>query len=108
MVDKDKMEEYGGGNIRPPIPDPTVLTTQQLHRELLSLREIIEARLNGNDAAVNLLRSTTDKFPQVIAMSFNQLQGLHEEKFASIATQFLERDIRTEQTARDSKVAVDA
>ena len=36
------------------------------------------------------------------------LRTEHEEKFKSIATQFTERDIRTEQTARDSKVAVDA
>lgn len=101
------MEPNRYGETRP-LPDPTYLTTQQLQRELLALREIIEARLNGNDAAVNLLRSTTDKFPGVINTSFAQLKALHEEKFESIATQFAERDIRTEQTARDSKVAVDA
>jgi hypothetical protein len=37
-----------------------------------------------------------------------QLQRLHEEKFRSVAIQFVERDTRTEQTSRDSKVAVDA
>ena len=36
------------------------------------------------------------------------LKTLHQEKFDSIATQFQERDTRTEQTSRDSKVAVDA
>jgi cation transport regulator ChaB len=42
------------------------------------------------------------------AFRISQLQELHDEKFRSIGTQFSERDIRTEQTSRDSKVAVDA
>ena len=33
------------GGDRRPVPDPTALTTQQLRRELLSLREILEARM---------------------------------------------------------------
>jgi hypothetical protein len=37
-----------------------------------------------------------------------QLQELHDEKFNSIQKQFTERDTRTEQTYKDSKVAVDA
>jgi hypothetical protein len=32
----------------------------------------------------------------------------HEEKFNSVQVQFAERDTRTEQTSKDSKVAVDA
>lgn len=91
-----------------PVPDPTVLTTQQLLRELAALREIIEARLDGGDQAVVLLRTTTDKTPAAIEAAVKQLQQLHEEKFRSIAVQFAERDTRTEQTSRDSKVAVDA
>lgn len=102
-----------------PNPDPTVLTTQALLREVESLRdssrhetsmlrELIETRLNGNDQAVALLRTTTDKFPAAIADAVRRLQELHEEKFSSISTQFIERDTRTEQTSRDNKVAVDA
>ena len=56
--------------------DPTTLTTAQLHRELSSLRELIEARLDGTDKRIEI--------------------------------QFIERDKRSEQTAKDSKVAVDA
>jgi hypothetical protein len=86
-----------------PVPDPTLLTTQQLHRELTSLRELIETRLEGYDKAITLLQSTLDKSPSIAEM-----YASHGEKFHSIQTQFTERDIRTEQTARDSKVAVDA
>src|SRR5665213_1907732 len=129
-----------------PVPDPTVLTTQQLHRELAALRELIETRLNGYDKAITLLQTTMDKSPSigemyakheemfksiateflerdkalvlihefitqhptVIEATVNTLRNLHDEKFNSIQKQFNERDIRTEQTQRDSKVAVDA
>jgi hypothetical protein len=102
-----------------PIPDPTILTTQQLLREIATAREIVEAtvfgirtaletRLHGMDKAIDLVQNRTDHFPEQIIASFRQLQELHEEKFASIKVQFIERDTRTEQTSRDSKVAVDA
>ena len=86
-----------------PVPDPTILTTQQLHRELLSLREILELRLNGYDKAITLLQATVDKSPSIAEMNVK-----FEEKFNSVQTQFRERDTRTEQTSKDSKVAVDA
>ncbi len=102
-----------------PIPDPTVLTTQQLQREIATSRELIEAtvngfretvetRISGMDKAINLVQQSTDKLPQQITETVRQLQSLHEERFHSIAVQFTERDTRTEQTSRDSKVAVDA
>ena len=30
-----------------PVPDPSILTTEQLHREIMHLRELIEARLDN-------------------------------------------------------------
>lgn len=95
-----------------PVPDPTVLTTQQLQREISAARDLIEGkvvavrdvfdtRLAAMDKAIEILS------PQV-ATKVSNLEALHNEKFRSIATQFLERDTRTEQTSRDSKVAVDA
>jgi hypothetical protein len=66
-----------------PSPDPTLLTTENLRREVNTLREILEAKMDG-------------------------LRELHEEKFSSIDVRFSERDTRTEQTSRDSKLAVDA
>lgn len=91
-----------------PIPDPTLLTTQQLIRENVWLREVIETRLDGMDKAIELLQRTADKFPDRIDEKIKSLSDVHEEKFASIQVQFAERDVRTEQTSRDSKVAVDA
>ena len=86
-----------------PIPDPTVLTTQQLAVAILNLKELFESRMSAMDKAVELLQQTANRSPTV-----NEVYMQHEERFKSIAVQFAERDIRTEQTSRDSKVAVDA
>ena len=86
-----------------PVPDPTVLTTQQLTVAILNLKELFESRMSAMDKAVELLQQTANRSPTV-----NEVYMQHEERFKSIAVQFAERDIRTEQTSRDSKVAVDA
>src|SRR5665213_462443 len=73
--DPSRSRSASSEDIRP-IPDPSTLTTAQLHRELSALRELIEARLDGTDKRIEI--------------------------------QFTERDKRAEQTAKDTKVAVDA
>lgn len=97
----------GDKNVRP-IPDPTALTTMQLLHEITSLRQVLDARMDGMDKVINYLQDMLEKRPIEIAERISQLQHLHEERFKSIALQFIERDTRTEQTSRDSKVAVDA
>ena len=93
-----------------PRPDPTVLTTEQLRRELSSLREIIEARLDGSDRATKLLSETVNRTPTQIQTEIAHLRelmheqlgslgGSAEEKFKSIELQFTERDVRTNQAA---------
>jgi hypothetical protein len=72
------------------------------------LKGFIEARLNGMDKATQLLQSGADLIPARMDEKIAALKVLHEERFNSIKTQFLERDVRTEQSSKDSKVAVDA
>ena len=103
--DHTKGQQPPNGNGK---PDPSALTTAQLIREIGGLREVIETRLDGMDKAIQLLQSTTDKLPERIDEKIGSLKEVHEEKFRSIQVQFIERDARTEQTSRDSKVAVDA
>jgi hypothetical protein len=120
-----------------PIPDPSLLTTRQLQREIFSLRELLEVKLGASDAgimliravietrltdmdkAIHLLQDNTDKLPawvdeKIVALrnvheqKFTAMTDTHGEKFSSIQTQFRERDVRTEQSSKDSKVAVDA
>ena len=127
-----------------PNPDPTILTTQSLLREISALKElmiarieessrsqesrlsqndeklslirsIIETRLDDMDKGVRLLQEIADKAPARTDEKIKALAGVseekfrvHEEKFNSIQLQFRERDVRTEQSSKDSKVAVDA
>ena len=109
-------------DIRRPDPDPTVLTTAQLFRTVGDLKQIIFIRLDAMDKAMTLFNENMTRVPTAVDKQVAQLAELVaakidvirqtfmtvEEKFASIGTQFKERDVRVEQTARDTKVAVDA
>jgi cobalamin biosynthesis Mg chelatase CobN len=102
-----------------PVPDPTALTTAQLMREIATVREIFEAKLEvqkellrahiqATDKAEGLARSLADKMPIEVDAKIEAVRSVHEEKFKSVQTQFTERDTRAEKTAADSKLAVDA
>jgi len=93
---------------RRPIPDPTVLTTQQLQREVAALKEIIFTRLDANDKAVQLLHEDVTRVPTDTDKQIAHLKELHDEKFQSIENQFKERDVRMEQEARNNKISLDA
>jgi 3-oxoacyl-(acyl-carrier-protein) synthase len=125
-ADRSEQREHRfEGDIRP-IPDPTVLTTQQLatamtslkelidvrfnqaHDEAILRNEILETRLKAMDMAIALVQTAADRIPGYVDEKINSLRSVHEERFNSIQVQFKERDVRTEQTSKDSKVAVDA
>ena len=102
-----------------PDPDPTILTTQALYREVNQLSLLIDSQMDGlygkidarvtaMDNALGRIRQLVDREPEATAQLIDHLRSIHEEKFKSIQVQFTERDVRTEQTSRDSKVAVDA
>jgi hypothetical protein len=91
-----------------PVPDPSLLTTDQLRRELGSLREIVEARIDAIDKATivfheNLTRVHTDTDKQIF-----HLKELHDEKFEGIEKQFTERDVRSKAAETAAQVAVNA
>ncbi len=86
-----------------PIPDPTILTTQQLLRELASLREVLTTRMDGYDKAISLLQAYADRQPSIA-----EVVAETKEKFTGVQMQLHERDIRFDRAANDTKVAVDA
>lgn len=95
--------------------DPTALTTQQLLREVTSLEKLMAQRMDAMDKAMEIFSDNLTRAPTEVDKQIGHLKSLMEktfevmdEKFASVQTQFSERDVRTEQTAKDSKVAVDA
>ena len=102
-----------------PDPDPTTLTTQALYREINQVQALLhsemeglsgrlDARITSVDHSLDRLRLIIDREPELTNQLVNNLKSIHEEKLSSIQVQFIERDVRTEQTSRDSKVAVDA
>ncbi len=98
-----------------PVPDPTVLTTEQLVRTVGAERDyvngkvdVLKQRLDAMDVATRLLSETVNRVPTVVQTEIEHINGLTTEKFSSIDKQFKERDIRSEREARDNKVAVDA
>ena len=87
-------------------------TRAQLHREtatqVAQLRELLEARFDGMDRAIRLHAEIIDRVPTERDMAIKHLEELHDEKFGSIALQFAERDVRSEQASDGAKQALDA
>ncbi len=86
-----------------PVPDPTILTTQQLMREIASLKELLVSRLDAMDKAVTLLNDGASRSPTI-----NEVYLQHEEKLSSIHQHFEERDKRFEQAAVVHSTAISA
>jgi predicted outer membrane protein len=118
---------------RRPDPDPTTLTTAQLLRELFSLREILQAKLDGNknevdtrfdavlvridaiDKATVLFEENLTRVPTEVDKAILHLRELIfaelktiQQQFYAVAQQFEERDTRVREAAVATKTAVDA
>jgi hypothetical protein len=106
-----------------PIPDPTLITSQEIARAKIELREefkvalqslrdltenasksqllIITTRLDGMDRVASML-------PQTLEREALRLEKLFEEKFHTIQLQFRELNIRLEQDRASATTAVNA
>ncbi len=109
-----------------PVPDPTLLTTaavqtainaleEKMLARLEGMRGAITARLDASDQATRLQEATVTRVPTLLDKELAHHRNLTSEQFErvqvqfqSIQNQFTERDVRTETTSKDSKVAVDA
>ena len=95
-----------GSSLNVPVPDPSLLTTQQQREGLDNLKEIIGTRLDAMDEATELRLEMFRKLPAEIDAKVQHLNeltierfNLEGEKFKGIAQQFLERDVRTTQAS---------
>jgi len=109
---------YISGNV--PRPDPTRLTTDQLRREIKSVKEMVDIKLDGMsdvrdakfeivttrlsemDKAIILLQTITNKTPEFVRDQVGQLKDVHNEKFQGMASTFAEKiaslaDVTTQQ-----------
>ena len=89
-------------------PDPTVLTTAALLREVGSLKELFDTRFNSMDQSVARMRDMVDRVPGIVDEKVGHLKDLTDEKFNGIAIRFAEARYLTEQTSRNDKLALDA
>jgi tetrahydromethanopterin S-methyltransferase subunit B len=104
-----------GSGMTTPRPDPTLLTTQQLLREIAALKELLEARVETPEKLLVLFNETVDRIERHAEGSIKSLQELMfstfktvDEKFSGIDKRFQLGEIQTEKAARDVKSAVDA
>jgi hypothetical protein len=109
-----------------PVPDPTLLTTQQLLREMGALRELLESRLDAMDRAATVLSETVNRTPTAIQTAVANMEAVYTERFAGVQSkfderghtfdvrfhgieqQFAERDVRTGQAQQASDQALNA
>ncbi len=113
-----------------PVPDPTLLTTQQLLRELSGLKEVIFTRLDGMDRAISLFNENITRVPTDVDRQVGTLKELLEkvntEKFSDLGNRLnasieareakftaVEHQLKAVETYRveqkqDTKAAVDA
>lgn len=72
---------------------------------LEQIMKILDKVINSGPAERDALR---ERLQNDINIAVDNLKHLHEERFAAIAQQFTERDIRSEQDKKSSKDALDA
>lgn len=83
--------------------DPSERTVDQLRQEILSLRELIEARLNASDKAVTVLNEVVAKMPTpaIVDEHVTALKELTEQKIMGL------REVM-DTTFKGTAVALDA
>jgi DNA-directed RNA polymerase len=77
-----------------PVPDPTVLTTEALQREVLNLRELIETRISW------LERLLTERIDGQVAV--------RQEEFRGVKDKLNQTERQRVEQKEDTKAAVDA
>jgi hypothetical protein len=98
-------ERSQGGKGSTPTPDPTVLTTEALLREIAALRTLIDQRISSTEQ----LFETKILLGREGGMALKELLSNQiNEKFASVDTQFQLVERQRVEQKQDTKAAVDA
>jgi hypothetical protein len=92
-----------------PVPDPSLLTTAALDREVAHLQQLLAGQID--DIAKDLARfqdNHDERHRDVVGAAISHLKELCEVKFSGVATRFEERDLRFAQRDADSNEAIKA
>lgn len=101
------------------IIDPSTLTTQQLWREISSLKELIEARISAIEKGIevaheDMVRVPTEIMKQVgglkelMETKINTINILREEKFAKVEQRFTLIEAQRVEQKNDTTKAVES
>jgi len=81
-----------------PIPDPSLLTTEALNREVEHLRELIGGKVDDLAKDFDRFKEThSNRHSDAVDSAIEHLKELCDVKFAGIQRQFDDRDIRFAQ-----------
>lgn len=107
-VDEGFRGTTGGPSLNIPVPDPSLLTTQQLREAISNLQMLLVTRLDAMDEAAKLRRKDLDHVPYETSLLIDAAIRVVEQKFVGISQQFTERDVRTEQASSSADDALKA
>jgi hypothetical protein len=104
-VANNRMTEDAAGGSRP-VPDPTELTTKNLQREIQSLRELVESRLQAIVESASVRQEQIDKIPIEIKERVERLRELVYEKFNGVDNKFASNEVALSAALLAAKEAV--
>jgi hypothetical protein len=111
MPQSQKMYEGKGST---PVPDPTLLTTAALTREIAALKELVGTRLDAMDKAMTLFNENITRVPTDVDKQVGHLKSLTWERFETVMSRFgaidaqlKDRDSRREAENKQFALAVD-
>jgi hypothetical protein len=77
-----------------PVPDPSVLTTEHLRREVAGLRELIESKLTAASAETASHVRSLEAIPGKIDAAIRALRELEDIRVAALVERFTDADLR--------------
>jgi hypothetical protein len=123
-------DEHQPNDSNLPTPDPTRMTTQLVDRALTAFRVVMETRLNAIDRATELLGREMEREAasaevlrdrlrqeqiremaverEFILSKLANVADVGRERFSAIDNRFVERDVRAEQAAQESRISLAA
>ena len=97
------------GRSNVPIPDPSIMTTAALEREVGHLRELIGGKVDDLEKELNRFKeSHANRHADAVDKAIEHLEEVCGVKFEAIQMQFRERDARVEQASSALQTAVEA
>jgi len=88
--------------------DPTALTTAQVQREVASLKELLEARVEAVEKGIIIAHDDLVRVPTEVQKQVGNLRELHEQKFTEQAALRDEKFASVQKQFDGNKTAVDA